>query len=37
VRDDRRVAHAGISRGTEPMRKIGLEPAVERFDILELG
>ena len=28
---------APVPRGTELMRKIGLEPEVETFDVLELG
>jgi len=34
---DRYLAEAPVPRGTELMRKIGLEPVIERFDILELG
>jgi hypothetical protein len=34
---DRYLAEAAVPRGTELMRKIGLEPVVERFDVLELG
>jgi hypothetical protein len=34
---DRYLAEAPVPRGTELMRKIGLEPAVRRFDVLELG
>jgi hypothetical protein len=34
---DAYLATGVVPRGTELMRKIGLEPAVRRFDILELG
>ncbi|HEV3404001.1 MAG TPA: hypothetical protein VG073_06895 [Gaiellaceae bacterium] len=34
---ERYLAEAPVPRGTELMRKIGLEPVVERFDVLELG
>jgi len=34
---DRYLAEAPVPRGTELMRKLGLEPVVERFDILDLG
>ena len=34
---DRYLAEEPVPRGTELMRKIGLEPVVERFDVLELG
>ena len=34
---DRYLAEAPVPRGTELMRKIGLEPQVSRFDILEIG
>jgi hypothetical protein len=34
---DAYLAEAPVPRGTELMRKIGLEPAVVRFDVLELG
>ena len=34
---DRYLAEAPVPRGTELMRKVGLEPEVRRFDILELG
>jgi hypothetical protein len=34
---DRYLAEAPVPRGTELMRQIGLEPEVERFDVLELG
>jgi hypothetical protein len=34
---DRYLAEAPVPRGTELMRKIGLEPEVRRFDVLELG
>ncbi len=34
---DRYLAEAPVPRGTELMRKIGLEPEVRRFDILEIG
>jgi hypothetical protein len=33
----RYLAEAPIPRGTELMRKIGIEPAVTRFEILEFG
>lgn len=34
---DRYLAEAPVPRGTELMRKIGLEPEVRRLDILEIG
>ena len=34
---DRYLAEAEVPRGTELMRKVGLEPAVRRFDVLDLG
>ena len=34
---DRYLAEADVPRGTELMRKVGLEPEVRRFDILEFG
>jgi hypothetical protein len=34
---DRYLAEAPVARGTELMRKVGVEPAVQRFEILELG
>lgn len=34
---DRYLAEAPVPRGTELMRKVGLEPEVHRFDVLELG
>lgn len=34
---DRYLSQAPVPRGTELMRKIGLEPEVRTFDILELG
>lgn len=34
---DRYLSVAPVPRGTELMRKIGLEPEVETFDVLELG
>ncbi|MGE5273544.1 MAG: hypothetical protein ACM3QU_07265 [Verrucomicrobiota bacterium] len=34
---DRYLAEADVPRGTELMRKIGLEPEVRRFDVLDLG
>ena len=34
---DRYLTEAPVPRGTELMRKVGLEPEVERFDVLELG
>jgi hypothetical protein len=34
---DRYLAEVAVPRGTELMRKIGLEPEVRRFDVLELG
>jgi hypothetical protein len=34
---DRYLAEVDVPRGTELMRKIGLEPDVRRFEILELG
>ena len=34
---DRYLAEAPVPRGTELMRKIGLEPEVTTFDILEFG
>ena len=33
----RYLAEAPVPRGTELMRKVGVEPAVTRFEILELG
>jgi hypothetical protein len=34
---ERYLTEVPVPRGTELMRKIGLEPVVERFDVLELG
>ena len=34
---DRYLATAEVPRGTELMRKIGLEPTVTRVDVLDLG
>ena len=34
---DRYLAQAPVPRGTELMRKIGLEPEVTTFDVLECG
>ena len=34
---DRYLAEAPVPRGTELMRKVGLEPEVRRFDVLEFG
>ena len=34
---DRYLAEADVPRGTELMRKVGLEPEVRIFDVLELG
>ncbi len=34
---DRYLADAEVPRGTELMRKLGLEPEVRRFDVLDLG
>jgi len=34
---DRYLAEAELPRGTELMRKLGLEPEVRRFDVLDLG
>jgi len=34
---DRYLSEAPVPRGTELMRKIGLEPDVRTFDVLELG
>ena len=34
---DRYLAEAEVPRGTELMRKVGLEPRVERFPVLEFG
>ena len=31
------LAVAPVPRGTELMRKVGLEPEVTRFDVLEIG
>jgi hypothetical protein len=33
----RYLDHERVPRGTELMRQVGVEPAVTRFDILELG
>jgi transcription elongation GreA/GreB family factor len=33
----RYLAAAPVPRGTELMRKVGVEPTVTRFEILELG
>src|SRR5439155_14336305 len=34
---DRYLSEAEVPRGTELMRKVGLEPQVKTFDVLELG
>jgi hypothetical protein len=34
---ERYLAEAEMPRGTELMRKVGLEPEVRRFDVLDLG
>ena len=34
---ERYLAEAPVPRGTELMHKVGLEPEVRRFDVLELG
>jgi hypothetical protein len=34
---ERYLAEAEVPRGMELMRKIGLEPKVCRFDVLDLG
>ena len=34
---ERYLAEADVPRGTELMRKVGLEPDVRRFDVLDLG
>jgi quinol monooxygenase YgiN len=34
---DRYLAEADVPRGTELMRKVGLEPEVRRFDVLDIG
>jgi hypothetical protein len=34
---DRYLAEADVPRGTELMRRVGLEPDVRRFDVLDLG
>jgi hypothetical protein len=34
---DRYLDEAAVPRGTELMRKLGLEPEVRRFDVLDLG
>ena len=34
---DRYLSEAQVPRGTELMRKVGLEPHVKTFDVLELG
>ena len=34
---DSYLAEAPVPRGTELMRRIGLEPEVTRFEILEIG
>src|SRR5205823_4963303 len=34
---DRYLAEADVPRGTELMRKVGVEPDVQRLDVLELG
>jgi hypothetical protein len=34
---DHYLAEADVPRGTELMRKLGLEPDVRRFDVLDLG
>ena len=34
---ERYLAEADVPRGTELMRKVGLEPEVRRFEVLDLG
>jgi hypothetical protein len=34
---DRYLTEADVPRGVELMRKVGLEPEIRRFDILDLG
>ena len=34
---ERYLAEAEVPRGVELMRKVGLEPEVRRFDVLDLG
>jgi hypothetical protein len=34
---DRYLAEEPVPRGTQLMRKVGLEPEVQRFDVLEIG
>jgi hypothetical protein len=34
---ERYLAEAEVPRGLELMRKVGLEPEVRRFDVLDLG
>jgi hypothetical protein len=34
---ERYLAEADVPRGTKLMRKLGLEPEVRRFDVLDLG
>jgi hypothetical protein len=34
---DQYLAEADVPRGTELMRRLGLEPEVRRFDVLDLG
>jgi hypothetical protein len=34
---DRYLAEADVPRGTELMRRVGLEPEVARFDVLDFG
>ena len=34
---DRYLAEEPVPRGTELMRMVGLEPEVQRFDVLEIG
>jgi hypothetical protein len=34
---DRYLAEAEVPRGVELMRKVGLEPEIRRFDVLDLG
>lgn len=34
---DRYLAESDVPRGTELMRRIGIEPEVRRFDVLDLG
>ena len=34
---DRYLAEADVPRGTELMRRVGVEPEVKRLDVLELG